>query len=39
MSLLGPRPDVPAQKINYTEKEWVKDILYDVLGVEMIRSI
>ena len=24
MSLLGPRPDVPAQKINYTEKEWVK---------------
>ena len=20
----GPRPDVPAQKINYTEKEWVK---------------
>ncbi len=24
MSLIGPRPDVPAQKINYTEKEWVK---------------
>lgn len=24
MSLLGPRPDVPAQKINYTEDEWIK---------------
>ncbi|MDX9902146.1 MAG: sugar transferase [Aliarcobacter sp.] len=24
MSLLGPRPDVLAQKINYTEKEWIK---------------
>ncbi|WP_418186779.1 sugar transferase [Aliarcobacter lanthieri] len=24
MSLIGPRPDVPAQKINYTEDEWIK---------------
>jgi len=24
MSLIGPRPDVPAQKINYIEKEWIK---------------
>lgn len=24
MSLIGPRPDVPAQKINYTETEWIK---------------
>lgn len=24
MSLIGPRPDVPAQKVNYTEIEWVK---------------
>lgn len=24
MSLIGPRPDVPAQKINYTETEWMK---------------
>ena len=24
MSLIGPRPDVPAQKINYTEDEWLK---------------
>ncbi len=24
MSLIGPRPDVPAQKINYTENEWIK---------------
>lgn len=24
MSLIGPRPDVPAQKINYSEEEWIK---------------
>lgn len=24
MSLIGPRPDVPAQKSNYTESEWLE---------------
>lgn len=31
MSLIGPRPDVPAQKINYIEKEWIKDITLDLV--------
>ncbi len=24
MSLVGPRPDVPAQKVDYTEEQWAK---------------
>lgn len=24
MSLIGPRPDVPAQVVNYTQAEWIK---------------
>lgn len=39
MSLVGPRPDVPAQRANYTEEEWQKRtrVLPGITGLAQAR--
>lgn len=40
MSFIGPRPDVPAQEVNYTDDEWVKrhQVLPGITGVAQSRN-
>jgi len=40
MSFIGPRPDVPAQKKNYTDDEWIKrhKVLPGITGVAQSRN-
>ena len=40
MSLIGPRPDVPAQKENYTEHEWTQRhrVLPGITGLAQCRN-
>ena len=40
MSFIGPRPDVPEQKVNYTEEEFVKrhKILPGITGLAQCRN-
>lgn len=40
MSLIGPRPDVPAQKVNYSEEEWINrhSVLPGITGLAQSRN-
>ena len=40
MSFIGPRPDVPAQKVNYTQSEWKQrhQVLPGITGIAQCRN-
>lgn len=40
MSLIGPRPDVPAQEVNYSNKEWINrhNVLPGITGLAQSRN-